>query len=177
MGLELRPSIWSLDLAQIARKFTCLTKIEIEMLKKNWLIFARIERRSKCSRSKFLLLGLNSTELLTDYQTRADFSIKTPLFLSFAESHWVDSVISALAKILLMSSFTTFISIVVKKYFYFLKRLKKPKLEIFFDYNYNESCKGGHEQKFGKSWNYWVNSVALSIKTKSTTFQWEISPS
>ena len=57
------------------------------------------------------------TEFLTDYQTRADFSIKTHLFLFFAESHWVDSVMSALAKILLMSSFTTFITIVVKKIF------------------------------------------------------------
>ena len=45
--------------------------------------------------------------------------LKTPLFLFFAESHWVDSVMSALAKILLRSSFTTFINIVVKKYFWF----------------------------------------------------------
>ena len=41
---------------------------------------------------------------------------KTTSFCLLTESHWVDSVISPLAKILLMSSFTTFITIVVKKY-------------------------------------------------------------
>ena len=38
-------------------------------------------------------------------------------FCFYTESHRVDSVIHALAKILLMSSFTTFITVVVKKYF------------------------------------------------------------
>ena len=45
---------------------------------------------------------------------RTYFRVKRPLF--FAENHWVDSVISALAKILLISSFPTFIIIVIKKY-------------------------------------------------------------
>ena len=63
----------------------------------------------------------------------------------------------------------TFITIVVKKYFYFwfgeplkrkelfseniffLKWLTKLKLEISFDFNVNESCKGGHKQNFGES--------------------------
>ena len=47
---------------------------------------------------------------------RADFTLKSSTFCFYTESYWVDSVISALAKILLMSSFTTFITIVVKKY-------------------------------------------------------------
>ena len=54
--------------------------------------------------------------------------------------------------------------------FFFLKRLTKPKLEIFFDYNDNESCKEGHKQNFGKSWHYWVNSVALSKENKKRCF-------
>ena len=62
------------------------------------------------------------------------------------------------------------------KRFFFLNMITKPKLQIFFDPIGNESCKGGPKQNFGKSWNYWVNLVDLSIKTKSTTFQWEISP-
>ena len=44
---------------------------------------------------------------------------KTTSFCFFTESHWVDSVMLALAKILLSSSFTTFINNVVKKYFWF----------------------------------------------------------
>ena len=54
--------------------------------------------------------------------------------------------------------------------FFFLKRLTKPKPEIFFDYNGNESCKGGPKQNFGKSWHYWVNSVALSKEKKKGCF-------
>ena len=53
---------------------------------------------------------------------------------------------------------------------FFLKWLTKPKPEIFFDYNGNESCKGGPKQNFGKSWHYWVNSVALSKEKKKGCF-------
>ena len=59
----------------------------------------------------------------------------------------------------------------------FPKWLSKLKLQLFFDYNDNESCKGGHKQNFGKSWNYWVNSVALSKEKKKGCFYTEISPS
>ena len=48
--------------------------------------------------------------------TKGLFQYKTTSFCFFTESHWVDSVISALAKILLRSSFTTLITIRVKKY-------------------------------------------------------------
>ena len=37
-------------------------------------------------------------------------------------------------------------------------------------YNGNESCKGGPKQNFGKSWHYWVNSVALSKEKKKGRF-------
>ena len=75
---------------------------------------------------------------------------------SFAESHWVDSVISALAKILLMSSFTTFISISICSFDFvkknlFTKELTKQQLQIFFDYNGNKSWRGGVKKNFGKS--------------------------
>ena len=53
---------------------------------------------------------------------------------------------------------------------FFLKRLTKPKLQIFFDYNDNKSCKGGPKQNFGQSWHYWVNSVALSKEKKKGCF-------
>ena len=61
--------------------------------------------------SKEFWCTANDKSLLTS----AKNYIKTPLFLFFAERYWVDSVMSALAKILLMSSFTTFITIVIKK--------------------------------------------------------------
>ena len=51
----------------------------------------------------------------------------------------------------------------------------KPNVEIFFDYNGNKSCKEGHKQNFGKSWNYWVNSVALSKEKQKWCFYTEIS--
>ena len=34
---------------------------------------------------------------------------------------------------------------------FFLKWLTKPKPEIFFDYNGNESCKGGHKQLLARA--------------------------
>ena len=56
------------------------------------------------------------------------------------------------------------------KIFFFLKWLTKQKLYTFFDYNVNESWKEGYKQNFGKSWNYWVISEALSKKITSTFF-------
>ena len=82
---------------------------------------------------------------------------------------------SALATILLISSFSTFIYMVLTKELFnrkifFLKWLTKQKLQIFFDYNGNESWRGGYKQNFGKSWHYWVNSEALSKVTKRGRF-------
>ena len=51
--------------------------------------------------------------------------------------------------------------------FFFLKRLTKPKLQIFFDYNGNESCKGG--LKILARAEITETSQALSKETKSTT--------
>ena len=42
--------------------------------------------------------------------------------------------------------------------------------QIFFDYNGNESCKGGAKQNFGKNWDFWVNSKALRKETKRGLF-------
>ena len=39
----------------------------------------------------------------------------------------------------------------------------------------NESCKGGHRQNFGKNWNYWVKSVAISKENKKGCYYTEIS--
>ena len=88
-------------------------------------------------------------QFLTHYQTRAYFSIKTPLFLFFAESHLVDSVISAFAKILLMSSFTTFITIVIKKYFYIWFCVISPRFILFGHHCKSFSSRFLKTKKFG----------------------------